>query len=148
MVFEVFEGVINFQRDVFLCIDMYVMGLVLWEFVFCCKVVDGFVDEYMLFFEEEIGQYFLLEELQEVVVYKKMRFIIKDYWLKYLGLVQFCVIIEECWDYDVEVCLFVGCVEEWVFLIWRLVNGIILDCFVFLVIFVINVDLFFKELSI
>lgn len=43
----------------------------------------GPVDEYMLPFEEEIGQHPSLEELQEVVVHKKMRPTIKDHWLKH-----------------------------------------------------------------
>lgn len=43
----------------------------------------GPVDEYMLPFEEEIGQHPSLEELQEVVVHKKMRPAIKDHWLKH-----------------------------------------------------------------
>lgn len=115
---EVLEGAINFQRDAFLRIDMYAMGLVLWELVSRCKAADGEqgrsperpgcgggevgqsgdplptpprdslsppgpVDEYMLPFEEEIGQHPSLEELQEVVVHKKMRPAIKDHWLKH-----------------------------------------------------------------
>lgn len=38
---EVLEGAINFQRDSFLRIDMYAMGLVLWELVSRCSEVDG-----------------------------------------------------------------------------------------------------------
>lgn len=38
---EVLEGAINFQRDSFLRIDMYAMGLVLWELVSRCSDVDG-----------------------------------------------------------------------------------------------------------
>ena len=38
---EVLEGAINFQRDSFLRIDMYAMGLVLWELVSRCTVTDG-----------------------------------------------------------------------------------------------------------
>lgn len=38
---EVLEGAINFQRDAFLRIDMYAMGLVLWELVARCKAADG-----------------------------------------------------------------------------------------------------------
>lgn len=43
----------------------------------------GPVDEYMLPFEEEIGQHPSLEDLQEVVVHKKMRPVFKDHWLKH-----------------------------------------------------------------
>ncbi|XP_069898536.1 activin receptor type-2B isoform X2 [Dipodomys merriami] len=80
---EVLEGAINFQRDAFLRIDMYAMGLVLWELVSRCTAADGPVDEYMLPFEEEIGQHPSLEELQDVVVHKKMRPAIKEHWLKH-----------------------------------------------------------------
>lgn len=38
---EVLEGAINFQRDSFLRIDMYAMGLVLWELVARCSEADG-----------------------------------------------------------------------------------------------------------
>lgn len=38
---EVLEGAINFQRDSFLRIDMYALGLVLWELVSRCSEADG-----------------------------------------------------------------------------------------------------------
>ena len=38
---EVLEGAINFQRDSFLRIDMYAMGLVLWELAARCTAADG-----------------------------------------------------------------------------------------------------------
>lgn len=38
---EVLEGAINFQRDAFLRIDMYAVGLVLWEAVSRCSAADG-----------------------------------------------------------------------------------------------------------
>ncbi|XP_027624267.1 activin receptor type-2B [Tupaia chinensis] len=145
---EVLEGAINFQRDAFLRIDMYAMGLVLWELVSRCTAADGPVDEYMLPFEEEIGQHPSLEELQEVVVHKKMRPAIKDHWLKHPGLAQLCVTIEECWDHDAEARLSAGCVEERVSLIRRSVNGTTSDCLVSLVTSVTNVDLPPKESSI
>nr|XP_048693482.1 activin receptor type-2B isoform X3 [Caretta caretta] len=37
---EVLEGAINFQRDAFLRIDMYAMGLVLWELISRCTAAD------------------------------------------------------------------------------------------------------------
>lgn len=106
---EVLEGAINFQRDAFLRIDMYAFGLVLWELVSRCTAADGEadpsagnvsrlsselhsltfgtlagpVDEYMLPFEEEVGQHPSLEDMQEVVVHKKLRPCLRDCWQKH-----------------------------------------------------------------
>lgn len=49
---EVLEGAINFQRDAFLRIDMYAMGLVLWELVSRCKAADGNTPLYLEYFSE------------------------------------------------------------------------------------------------
>ena len=38
---EVLEGAINFNRDAFLRIDMYSVGLVLWELITRCSSLDG-----------------------------------------------------------------------------------------------------------
>uniref|UniRef100_A0A674ASI8 Serine/threonine-protein kinase receptor n=1 Tax=Salmo trutta TaxID=8032 RepID=A0A674ASI8_SALTR len=145
---EVLEGAINFQRDAFLRIDMYAMGLVLWELVSRCKAADGPVDEYMLPFEEEIGQHPSLEDLQEVVVHKKMRPVFKDCWLKHAGLESMCETIEECWDHDAEARLSAGCVEERISQIRRLTSPPTSDCLVSMVTSVTNVDLPPKESSI
>ncbi|XP_013886012.1 activin receptor type-2B [Austrofundulus limnaeus] len=117
---EVLEGAINFQRDAFLRIDMYALGLVLWEVVTRCQAADGPVDEYMLPFEEEVGQHPTLEDLQDLVVHKKMRPPIKELWLKHNGLAQVCETLEECWDHDAEARLSAGCVEERISQIRRL----------------------------
>uniref|UniRef100_A0ACB8FVX9 Activin receptor type-2B n=1 Tax=Sphaerodactylus townsendi TaxID=933632 RepID=A0ACB8FVX9_9SAUR len=145
---EVLEGAINFQRDAFLRIDMYAMGLVLWELVSRCRAADGPVDEYMLPFEEEIGQHPSLEDLQEVVVHKKIRPAFKEHWLKHPGLAQLCVTVEECWDHDAEARLSAGCVEERISQIRKLVNGTTSDCLVSIVTSVTNMDLLPKESSI
>uniref|UniRef100_A0A8C7KZ08 Serine/threonine-protein kinase receptor n=1 Tax=Oncorhynchus kisutch TaxID=8019 RepID=A0A8C7KZ08_ONCKI len=125
---EVLEGAINFQRDSFLRIDMYAMGLVLWELVSRCIATDGTVGEFMLPFEEEIGQHTSLQELQDVVVHKKMRPVFKDTWLKHPGLSQLCETIEECWDHDAEARLSAGCVEERISQIARTTVSTTSDC--------------------
>uniref|UniRef100_A0A8C5AFE5 Serine/threonine-protein kinase receptor n=1 Tax=Gadus morhua TaxID=8049 RepID=A0A8C5AFE5_GADMO len=154
---EVLEGAINFQRDAFLRIDMYAMGLVLWELVSRCKASDGPVDEYLLPFEEEIGQHPTLEDLQEVVVHKKLRPVFKDWWLKHNGLGLMCETVEECWDHDAEARLSAGCVEERISQIRRLnatiipptsENHALLVSMVLPVPMVTNVDLPPKESSI
>ncbi|KAJ8337203.1 hypothetical protein SKAU_G00384230 [Synaphobranchus kaupii] len=145
---EVLEGAINFQRDAFLRIDMYAMGLVLWELASRCTAADGPLDEFMLPFEEEIGQHPTLEDLQEVVVHKKLRPVLKDCWQKHAGLAQMCETIEECWDHDAEARLSAGCVEERISQINRLTNATTSDCLVSMVTSVTNVDLPPKESSI
>lgn len=44
---------------------------------------SGPVDEYMLPFEEEVGQHPSLEDMQEVVVHKKLRPCLRDCWQKH-----------------------------------------------------------------
>lgn len=41
------------------------------------------MDEYMLPFEEEVGQHPSLEDMQEVVVHKKLRPCLRDCWQKH-----------------------------------------------------------------
>lgn len=52
-------------------------------FCFPPSPISGPVDEYMLPFEEEIGQHPSLEDMQEVVVHKKKRPVLRDYWQKH-----------------------------------------------------------------
>ncbi|XP_061695058.1 activin receptor type-2B isoform X2 [Syngnathoides biaculeatus] len=144
---EVLEGAINFQRDSFLRIDMYAMGLVLWELVSRCSETDGTVGEYLLPFEDEIGQHPTLEDLQDVVVHKKMRPVIKDCWLKHPGLSQLSETIEDCWDHDAEARLSAGCVEERISQIARTTGGTTSDGPVSIVTSLTNEDLPPKESS-
>ncbi|KAL0966923.1 hypothetical protein UPYG_G00302310 [Umbra pygmaea] len=125
---EVLEGAINFQRDSFLRIDMYAMGLVLWELVSRCSDTPGLVGEYMLPFEEEIGQRPSLGDLQDMVVQQKVRPMFKDIWLKHPGLSQLCETIEECWDHDAEARLSAGCVEQRISQIAMTTTCITSDC--------------------
>lgn len=49
----------------------------------CVHVLTGPVDEYMLPFEEEVGQHPSLEDMQDVVVHKKLRPCLRDCWQKH-----------------------------------------------------------------
>ncbi|MBN3324768.1 AVR2B protein, partial [Atractosteus spatula] len=144
---EVLEGAINFQRDAFLRIDMYAMGLVLWELASRCTAADGPVDEYMLPFEEEVGQHPSLEDMQEVVVHKKMRPVLRECWQKHAGLAMLCETIEECWDHEAEARLSAGCVEQRIIEMQRLMNIITPEEIVTVVTMVTNVDFPPKESS-
>ncbi|KAK5612150.1 Activin receptor type-2A [Crenichthys baileyi] len=137
---EVLEGAINFQRDVFLRIDMYAVGLVLWELASRCKAADGPVDEYMLPFEEEVGQHPSLEDMQEVVVFKKLRPTLRECWQKHTGLALLCETIEELWDHEAEARLSAGCVEERVVQMQRQNNVTAPEDLVTVVTMVTNVD--------
>ncbi|KAF5889816.1 activin receptor type-2B-like, partial [Clarias magur] len=147
---EVLEGAINFHRDAFLRIDMYALGLVLWELMSRCTAADGTVHEYMLPFEEEVGHHPTLEDLQDVVVHKKMRPILKDFWLKHPGLAQMCETVEECWDHDAEARLSAGCVEERIITITRAnntINSSTSDCLISMVVMDSDSALPHKEAS-
>uniref|UniRef100_A0AAY4AW94 Serine/threonine-protein kinase receptor n=1 Tax=Denticeps clupeoides TaxID=299321 RepID=A0AAY4AW94_9TELE len=144
---EVLEGAINFQRDAFLRIDMYAVGLVLWELAARCTAADGPVDEYMLPFEEEVGQHPSLEDMQEVVVHKKLRPKLRECWQKHPGLIMLCETIEECWDHEAEARLSAGCVEERVVQMQRNSNSTGPNDIVTVVTMVTNVDYPPKESS-
>lgn len=100
---EVLDGAINFNCHDFLCIDMYAMGLVMWEVLSRCSSIDGPVAEYQLPFEDEVGLHPTLEDMQDLVVRRKQRPIIKEHWKNnQLGSSTLCSTIEECWDQDAE----------------------------------------------
>uniref|UniRef100_A0A8C9WMT7 Serine/threonine-protein kinase receptor n=1 Tax=Scleropages formosus TaxID=113540 RepID=A0A8C9WMT7_SCLFO len=144
---EVLEGAISFQRDAFLRIDMYAVGLVLWELASRCTAADGPVDEYMLPFEEEVGQHPSLEDMQEVVVHKKLRPTLRECWQKHPGLAMLCETIEECWDHEAEARLSAGCVEERVIQMQRQTSVTAPEEIVTVVTMVTNVDFPPKESS-
>uniref|UniRef100_A0A8C9XCS5 Serine/threonine-protein kinase receptor n=1 Tax=Sander lucioperca TaxID=283035 RepID=A0A8C9XCS5_SANLU len=144
---EVLEGAISFQRDSFLRIDMYAVGLVLWELASRCKAADGPLDEYMLPYEEEVGQHPSLEDMQEVVVHKKLRPTLRECWQKHTGLSLLCETMEECWDGEAEARLSAGCVEERVVQMQRQTSVTAPEDIVTVVTMVTNVDYPPKESS-
>ncbi|XP_060075572.1 activin receptor type-2B-like [Ylistrum balloti] len=119
---EVLEGAISFNRDAFLRIDMYACGLVMWELLSRCSGSDGPVEDYQLPYEEEIGSHPTLEDMQELVVMKKIRPTIKDYWMRHVGLEALIPTIEECWDQDAEARVSADCVHERLLQIGRTLN--------------------------
>uniref|UniRef100_A0AAQ6IDL6 Serine/threonine-protein kinase receptor n=1 Tax=Anabas testudineus TaxID=64144 RepID=A0AAQ6IDL6_ANATE len=144
---EVLEGAINFQRDAFLRIDMYAMGLVLWELMSRCKAADGPVDEYLLPFEEEVGQHPSLEDMQDVVVHKKLRPVLRECWQKHAGLALLCETIEDCWDHEAEARLSAGCVTERVVQVQKQTSVAATDDIITVVTMVTNMDYPPKESS-
>lgn len=60
------------------------MLLVLDSYAPCLHLSEqGPVDEYMLPFEEEVGQHPSLEDMQEVVVHNKLRPTLRECWQKH-----------------------------------------------------------------
>ncbi|PWA31161.1 hypothetical protein CCH79_00003000, partial [Gambusia affinis] len=100
----------------------------------------GPVDEYMLPFEEEVGQHPSLEDMQEVVVFKKLRPTLRECWQKHAGLALLCETIEELWDHEAEARLSAGCVEERVAQMQRQANATAPEDLVTVVTMVTNMD--------
>lgn len=69
---EVLEGAINFQRDAFLRIDMYAMGLVLWELVSRCRAVDGKNKDPLFPGEGSVSLWFICPENGSASIKKKI----------------------------------------------------------------------------
>ncbi|XP_075916458.1 activin receptor type-2B-like [Petromyzon marinus] len=109
---ELLEGAVCLRRDAFLRIDVYALGLVLWEIATRCTAGGGVLGEHHAPFEDEVGECPTLDELQHIVVHGNGRPAIQEPWLKHPGLSQLCVTMEECWDKDAEARLSAHCVEE------------------------------------
>ncbi|XP_075915874.1 activin receptor type-2B-like [Petromyzon marinus] len=109
---ELLEGAVCLRRDAFLRIDVYALGLVLWEIATRCTAGGGVLGEHRAPFEDEVGECPTLDELRHIVVHGNGRPAIQEAWLKHPGLSQLCVTMEECWDKDVEARLSAHCVEE------------------------------------
>lgn len=77
---EVLEGAINFQRDAFLRIDMYAMGLVLWELVSRCRAVDGKDKDPLFPGEASVSVWLSCPENRSVSVSKKKKKKNNDQW--------------------------------------------------------------------
>ncbi|XP_061437583.1 activin receptor type-2B-like [Lethenteron reissneri] len=109
---ELLEGAICLQSDAFLHIDVYALGLVLWEIATRCMSSGGMLGEHRAPLVDEVGERPTLDELRHFVVDGNGRPAIREAWLKHPGLSQLCVTMEECWDQDAEARLSAHCVEE------------------------------------
>ena len=98
---EVLEGAIQFSRDAFLKIDVYAMGLVLWELMSRTYVDEHFLDDttvhdgqinvanqcstesrYRAPFELELGPQPNKDQMCIAVTQRRIRPQPMDYWLK------------------------------------------------------------------
>jgi serine/threonine protein kinase len=69
---EVLEGAITFNRESILRIDVYALGLVIWEIISRCSF-GGTVSDYKQPFEEEVGLRPKVHQMTEVVVHSRKR---------------------------------------------------------------------------
>lgn len=100
---EVLESATEFSAFAFKQIDVYAASLVLWEILSRCKFDGGKftdkkidtdfrtnrqfldpVDEYLLPYEKEIGSKPSLNEMQDLVVTKRKRPILKNVWKEHV----------------------------------------------------------------
>lgn len=79
---EVLDGAIQFSRDAFLRIDVYSMGLVLWELMSRCYIDPHRPTPYQAPFEAEIGTDPPMDVLQHNIVNRKLRPQPKSWWLE------------------------------------------------------------------
>lgn len=108
---EVLEGAITFNRESILRIDVYALGLVIWEIISRCSF-GGTVSDYKQPFEEEVGLRPKVHQMTEVVVHSRKRPRFPN-GLDCMQPLEFLVeTVEECWDHEPEARLTAQCVEE------------------------------------
>ncbi|XP_062519348.1 activin receptor type-2A-like isoform X2 [Corticium candelabrum] len=108
---EVLEGAISFSRESFLMIDVYALGLVIWELLSRC-IATGVVFEYKQPFEDEIGLQPTIKQMREVVVARRKRPKFVNRWDCDESLHCLMETVEECWDHDAEARLTAQCIKE------------------------------------
>lgn len=114
---EVLEGAVNLRdcESSLKQIDVYALGLILWELATRCSDLFQGVDvpEYKAPFVAEIGNHPSMEQLQHLVVKRKARPLFPDIWKDTNPAVRALKeTIEDCWDQDAEARLTALCVEE------------------------------------
>ncbi|GIX99538.1 bone morphogenetic protein receptor type-2 [Caerostris extrusa] len=114
---EVLEGAVNLRdcESSLKQIDVYALGLILWELATRCSDLFQGVDvpEYKAPFVAEIGNHPSMEQLQHLVVKRKARPLFPDIWKDTNPAIRALKeTIEDCWDQDAEARLTALCVGE------------------------------------
>lgn len=121
---EILECSVDYTGDCFAKADVYALALVLWEILSRCNPLpakhynssfdenEDVVDNYCLPYEKEImdmlgGQFISAHSpdiltMMNIVVTNKTRPAIKDRWTKTLQVRNFCTIIEDAWDQNLD----------------------------------------------
>ncbi|BHF67615.1 hypothetical protein SprV_0301064200 [Sparganum proliferum] len=115
---EVLDGAIQFTRDAFLRIDVYALGLVIWELMTRCRTSQPSLDDdqplppYLAPYEAELGSAPAMEQLQHWVAQRKKRPPFLDRWRKDQGFLNLWDTVRDSWDQDAEARLTAGCIAE------------------------------------
>lgn len=114
---EVLEGAVNLRdcESSLKQIDVYAMGLVLWELVSRCSdiyVPGSEIPQYKLPFEKEIGTHPTFEQMQVLVSRHKARPLLEGNLVDRSGVRLIKETMDDCWDSDAEARLTALCIEE------------------------------------
>ncbi|PSN47472.1 hypothetical protein C0J52_01954 [Blattella germanica] len=114
---EVLEGAVNLRdcESSLKQIDVYALGLVLWELASRCSDLyqpGAETPPYRLPFEAEVGHHPTFEQMQVLVSRHKARPLFPDVWRDLSAVKLVRETIEDCWDQDAEARLTALCVEE------------------------------------
>ncbi|KAI4504255.1 hypothetical protein M0802_000726 [Mischocyttarus mexicanus] len=114
---EVLEGAVNLRdcESSLKQIDVYAMGLVLWELVSRCSdiyIPGSEVPQYKQPYENEIGLHPTFEHMQILVSRKKARPLLEGNLIDRPGVRLIKETMEDCWDADAEARLTALCIEE------------------------------------
>ncbi|XP_017889163.1 bone morphogenetic protein receptor type-2 isoform X2 [Ceratina calcarata] len=114
---EILEGAVNLRdcESSLKQIDVYAMGLVLWELVSRCSdiyVSGSEVPPYRLPYEKEIGLHPTFEQMQVLVSRNKARPLLEGNLVDRPGVRLIKETMEDCWDADAEARLTALCIEE------------------------------------
>ncbi|KAH9286272.1 Activin receptor type-2A [Echinococcus granulosus] len=116
---EVLDGAIQFTRDAFLRIDVYALGLVIWELMTRAHGPgDTPPDEnapprlppYMAPFEAEVGPIPTMDKLQHYVAKLKNRPRACSWWENDQAFMQLWETVQDSWDHDAEARITAGCI--------------------------------------
>lgn len=118
---EVLDGAVTFSRESYLKIDVYALGLVIWEMISRCTV-RGVAEEYKQPYETEVGVRPTVRQMTDCVVTSRVRPKFPACWGKaeeecdprtlqqHLDFLMETV--TECWDHDPDARLTAQCVQE------------------------------------
>lgn len=110
---EMLQGAVAFQAESFLRIDIYALGLVLWEQLSRFSPDGTEMDDvYRAPYELEVGSHPTIDDMKICVIDKNTRPMMKEQWRCNELVSDFCDTIEDSWDGEPDARLTVQCVFE------------------------------------